>query len=42
MQLVSMVTIFQETPKEKHMQAIKRIFKFLKDTVDFGMWYPRG
>jgi hypothetical protein len=40
-QEVGMVPIFQETPKESHVQAVKRIFKYLKGTIDIGLWYPR-
>jgi hypothetical protein len=29
-QVVGMVAIFQETPKESHVQAVKRIFRYLK------------
>lgn len=24
------------------MQAVKRIFRYLKGTLDFGLWYPKG
>jgi hypothetical protein len=36
------VARFQETPKESHVLAIKRIFKYLKGTKEFGLWYPKG
>eukprot|EP00253_Pinus_taeda_P009529 PITA_09529 len=28
-------------PKETHLQAVKRIFKYLQGTQDYGLWYPR-
>ena len=39
-QVVGMVARFQATPKERHVQAIKRIFRYLKGTIDIGLWYP--
>jgi hypothetical protein len=42
MQVVGQVTCFQEAPKESHVLAIKRIFRYLKGTKEFGLWYPKG
>jgi hypothetical protein len=39
-QAVGMVARFQEAPKESHVQAVKRIFRYLKGTIDLGLWYP--
>jgi hypothetical protein len=39
-QVVGMVAIFQTTPKESHVQAVKIIFRYLKGTIDLGLWYP--
>jgi hypothetical protein len=36
------VARFQATPKESHVLAVKRIFRYLKGTKDFGLWYPKG
>jgi len=33
---------FQSNPKESHLLAIKRIFKYLKGTQNVGLWYPCG
>jgi len=33
---------FQSKPKESHMTAVKRILKYLKGTVNVGLWYPKG
>jgi len=30
---------FQANPKESHLTAIKRIFKYLLGTKDLGLWY---
>jgi hypothetical protein len=33
---------FQEAPKESHVLAMKNIFRYLKGTKEFGLWYPKG
>ena len=42
MQAVGLVVRFQANPKEAHVLAIKRIFRYLKGTIEFGLWYPKG
>lgn len=42
MQAVGQVARFQATPKETHVLAVKRIFRYLKGTIEFGLWYPKG
>jgi hypothetical protein len=42
MQEVRQVARFQAAPKESHVLAVKRIFKYLKGTKEFGLWYPKG
>jgi hypothetical protein len=42
MQVVGLVAIFQCAPKETHMKGVKRIFRYLKGTLDFGLWYPKA
>ncbi|KAJ9542031.1 hypothetical protein OSB04_028537 [Centaurea solstitialis] len=32
---------YQADPKESHMKAVKRIFRYLKGTPNLGLWYPR-
>nr|GEW23583.1 hypothetical protein [Tanacetum cinerariifolium] len=32
---------FQVTPKTLHLQAVKSIFRYLKDQPKLGLWYPR-
>eukprot|EP00253_Pinus_taeda_P003976 PITA_03976 len=41
MHAVGIVGIFQANPKETHLQAVKRIFKYLQGTQNYGLWYPR-
>ena len=33
---------FQAASKESHYVAVKRIFRYLAHTPNFGLWYPRG
>ena len=42
MQAASVVARFQSSPKETHVAAVKRIFRYLKGTVDYGLWYPKS
>jgi hypothetical protein len=42
MQVVGMVGHYQSTPKQSHLVAVKRIFKYLKGTMTYGLWYPRN
>jgi hypothetical protein len=42
MQAVGQVSRFQAAPKESHVLAVKRIFRYLKGTKEFGLWYPKG
>nr|GEZ24412.1 putative ribonuclease H-like domain-containing protein [Tanacetum cinerariifolium] len=32
---------FQVTPKTSHLQAMKRIFRYLKGQPKLGLWYPK-
>ncbi|KAJ9557755.1 hypothetical protein OSB04_012369 [Centaurea solstitialis] len=32
---------YQADPKESHMKAVNRIFRYLKGTPNLGLWYPR-
>ena len=33
---------FQEDPKTIHLEAVKRIFRYIKGTTHLGLWYPKG
>ena len=33
---------YQADPKDSHMTAVKRIFRYLKGTPNLGLWYPKG
>nr|GEV90379.1 hypothetical protein [Tanacetum cinerariifolium] len=32
---------YQAKPTEKHLTVVKRIFRYLKDTIHMGLWYPK-
>ncbi|GJX77870.1 hypothetical protein Tco_0324681 [Tanacetum coccineum] len=32
---------YQAKPTKKHLHAVKRIFKYLRGTVNRGLWYPK-
>jgi len=42
MQAVFQVARFQVAPKETHLLAVKIISRYLKGTVDFGLWCPKA
>ncbi|GKA75377.1 hypothetical protein Tco_0781755 [Tanacetum coccineum] len=33
---------FQEDPKTSHLEAVKRIFLYIKGTTHLGLWYLKG
>nr|GEY46298.1 retrovirus-related Pol polyprotein from transposon TNT 1-94 [Tanacetum cinerariifolium] len=33
---------FQKAPKTSYLEAVKRIFRYIKGTTNFGLWYPKG
>ena len=39
---VSMCARYQSCAKESHLTHVKRIFRYIKGTINVGMWYPRN
>ncbi|GJY36743.1 hypothetical protein Tco_0422121 [Tanacetum coccineum] len=33
---------FQENPMTTHLEAVKRIFRYIRGTIHLGFWYPKG
>nr|GEZ65036.1 hypothetical protein [Tanacetum cinerariifolium] len=38
---ICMCARYQARPTEKHVHAVKRIFRYLRGTVNRGLWYPK-
>jgi len=41
MMSVCLCARFQADPKESHLRAVKRIIRYLNNTKDFGLFYPK-
>nr|GEV79207.1 hypothetical protein [Tanacetum cinerariifolium] len=41
-QAVCFCARYQSRPTEKHLKEVKRIFRYLRGTVNMGLWYPKG
>ncbi|GJZ74117.1 uncharacterized mitochondrial protein-like protein [Tanacetum coccineum] len=39
--VVCMCARYRAKPTEKHLHAVKRIFRYLKRTIDMGLWYSK-
>ncbi|GJT71393.1 retrovirus-related pol polyprotein from transposon TNT 1-94 [Tanacetum coccineum] len=40
-QAVVLCTVIKARPTQKHLKEVKRIFKYLKGTINMGLWYPK-
>nr|GEW59301.1 reverse transcriptase domain-containing protein [Tanacetum cinerariifolium] len=41
-QAVCFCARYQSRPTEKHLKEVKRIFRYLRGTINMGLWYPKG
>nr|GEW39678.1 retrovirus-related Pol polyprotein from transposon TNT 1-94 [Tanacetum cinerariifolium] len=41
-QAVSFCARYQSRPTKKHLKEVKRIFRYLRGTVNMGLWYSKG
>nr|GFA44654.1 hypothetical protein [Tanacetum cinerariifolium] len=39
--VITLKWIYKAKPTEKHLHVVKRIFKYLRGTVNRGLWYPK-
>ncbi|GJS29160.1 retrovirus-related pol polyprotein from transposon TNT 1-94 [Tanacetum coccineum] len=39
--VVCMCAQYQAKPTEKHLHAVKRIFRYLRGTINMGLWYSK-
>ncbi|GJZ66263.1 hypothetical protein Tco_0622959 [Tanacetum coccineum] len=39
--VVCMSARYQASPTKKQLEALKRVFRYLKGTINWGLWYPK-
>ncbi|GJV45493.1 retrovirus-related pol polyprotein from transposon TNT 1-94 [Tanacetum coccineum] len=39
--VVCMCARYQAKPTKKHLEALKRVFRYLRGTINWGLWYPK-
>ena len=39
---VSLISRYMEHPTKVHLQATRKILRYLKGTVDYGVFYKKG
>nr|GEY35468.1 hypothetical protein [Tanacetum cinerariifolium] len=38
---VCMCARYQASPTKKHLETLKRVFRYLRGTINWGLWYPK-
>ncbi|GKC23405.1 hypothetical protein Tco_1025555 [Tanacetum coccineum] len=38
---VCMCDRYHASPTNKHLEALKRVFRYLRGTINWGLWYPK-
>ncbi|GKC92070.1 hypothetical protein Tco_1157512 [Tanacetum coccineum] len=39
--VVCMCARYQASSTKKHLEALKRVFRYLRGTINWGLWYPK-
>ncbi|GJU23733.1 hypothetical protein Tco_1157075 [Tanacetum coccineum] len=39
--VVCMCARYQASPTKKNLEALKRVFRYLRGTINWGLWYPK-
>ncbi|GJT20313.1 hypothetical protein Tco_0890250 [Tanacetum coccineum] len=39
--VVCMCARYQASPTKKYLEALKRVFRYLRGTINWGLWYPK-
>ncbi|GKF37646.1 hypothetical protein Tco_0114404 [Tanacetum coccineum] len=38
---ICMCATYQASPTKKHLEALKWVFRYLRGTIKWGLWYPK-
>nr|GEZ63790.1 ribonuclease H-like domain-containing protein [Tanacetum cinerariifolium]GEZ88515.1 ribonuclease H-like domain-containing protein [Tanacetum cinerariifolium] len=41
LKVVKRISRYQALPTKKHLEALKRVFWYLKGTINWGLWHPK-